>query len=58
MEHVCVCVGTYSSRSFWQNLQPSGLTRAMELLARKSCCSDVRPYREPLFTSFRLLKSR
>lgn len=50
--------GTHSSLSLWQNFNPSGLMRAIELLLRNSCVSEVRPYREPLFTSVRLLYSR
>lgn len=49
---------THSSLSRWQNFHPSALMRAMELLPRNSCCREVRPYREPLFTSVRLLYSK
>lgn len=46
---------THSSLSFWQNLHPSALMRAIELLLRNNCWRELRPYREPLFTSVRLL---
>lgn len=49
---------THSSLSRWQNFHPSALMRAMELLLRNNCWREVRPYREPLFTSVRLLNSR
>lgn len=49
---------THSSLSRWQKFHPSALMRAMELLLRNSCCREVRPYREPLFTSVRLLYSK